>query len=402
MIPSLPTPLNCPPQTYAPKDLTRLSNIPIKGDTTLYIKGRVPFNSLRRTSETDRQLVARAPREFRPSPLCLPLIIILLLALFSTARAADLVPNLDLSISRALDFLASQQNPDGSFASDGPRIALTGLATMSFLSAGHTPDAGKYGLAVHKSLDFLLASLPESAYAGQADNSRMYGQGIVTLTFAEAAGVDPDPIRRQKLNAAVAKMTRLILAAQSIHKDQSSTGGWRYDPTSCDSDLSLSAWNLLALRAARDTGVPVPQDSVDRAANYILNCYHKPTGGFSYQPGGQPSPAMTAVASLTLHLLGKSDRAETLSATKFLLDNPVTMQTRFPYYSLYYSTQAAHQIGDPAWSKIWTTNSSLLISLQQPDGGFPVSPTGEEPGRIYSTSLAVLSLTVPYQLLPAY
>ncbi len=311
-------------------------------------------------------------------------------------------PTLDPSISRALDFLASHQNPDGSFASDGPRIALTALATTSFLSAGHTPGSGKYGLVLQKSLDYLLAALPDNAYIGDRDNSRMYGQGILALTFAEAAGVEDDPGRREKLNAALTKMTRVILTAQSIQKDPNSAGGWRYAPSSGDSDLSLTAWNILALRAARDTGIAIPQDAIDRAAAYVLRCHHPQSGGFAYQPGGQASPAMTAVASLTLHLLGKSDQPELAAATRFLLDNPVTLQTRFPCYTLYSTTQAAHQIGEPAWAKIWTNNSTLLFSQQQPDGGYPQSPAGEEPGRIYSTSLAVLTLTVPYQLLPAY
>jgi hypothetical protein len=36
------------------------------------------------------------------------------------------------------------------------------------------------------------------------------------------------------------------------------------------------------------------------------------------------------------------------------------------------------------------------------DGGWPQSRNGEEPGRNYATSMALLTLAVPQNLLPIY
>jgi hypothetical protein len=43
------------------------------------------------------------------------------------------------------------------------------------------------------------------------------------------------------------------------------------------------------------------------------------------------------------------------------------------------------------------------VKSQQPDGGWPPSASAaEEPGRTVATALSVLTLAVPYRLLPLY
>src|SRR4029079_3475808 len=52
----------------------------------------------------------------------------------------------DTATSRALTWLATQQQPDGSFptlASGQP--AITGLCIMAFIAHGHVPGKGQYG-----------------------------------------------------------------------------------------------------------------------------------------------------------------------------------------------------------------------------------------------------------------
>jgi hypothetical protein len=301
-----------------------------------------------------------------------------------------------------LSYLASQQNPDGSFAADGPRVALSALCLISFLSSGHTPDLGRYGLHLRKTVDFLLASVPPDGYVGQIDGSRMYGQGVVALALAEVSGVEPDPARRAQIQSTLAKMIHVILAAQSIQKPDPYQGGWRYEPQSGDSDLSLSGWCALALRAARDAGQNIPKESIDRALAFVLRCYNKDDGGFSYSPGPASSPAMTAVGVVNLSLLGALDRPELPFAGRYLREHPVNDQTRFPYYSVYYATQAAHQLGDPTWSLVWNNTRNHLLPKQLPDGSWPQSSSGEEPGTLYATAMSLLSLSVPYRLLPIY
>jgi hypothetical protein len=87
-------------------------------------------------------------------------------------------------------------------------------------------------------------------------------------------------------------------------------------------------------------------------------------------------------------------------AAKFLAGHPVNDATPFQYYAMYYATQAAHQAGGETWAAVSKATSTRLLTTQAKDGSWP--KLGQEPGQVYATSMAVLTLTVPYGLLPVY
>ncbi|HEY8667722.1 MAG TPA: prenyltransferase/squalene oxidase repeat-containing protein [Tepidisphaeraceae bacterium] len=329
-----------------------------------------------------------------------------LLCSFTSAADAPATDGLNEELDRRIDnglaFLAKSQNPDGSF--DGvaaPKCAATGLSLMSFLAAGHVPDAGKYRDNVRAAIDFLIKQAQPDGYFGRADGSRMYGQGIVTLALTEAYGVE-DAERRQKLRPVLQSALKLIYQAQDVAKGEAFAGGWRYEPGAADSDMSLTGWNALALRAAQNAGFDVPKDRVKRAAQFVLKCYIPAQKGFAYQPGGGATPGITGIAVLSLYLLDSIEHPELAEAAKYLATNAVTEDTPMFHYSLYYATQAAFQAGEPTWPPLWVNARQRLSNLQMPDGGWPVSKVGQEPGRIYATAMALLTLEVPYRLLPIY
>ncbi len=309
---------------------------------------------------------------------------------------------LETATEAGLNFLARNQEPDGSFSGGGPKIAMTGLSLLAFLACGQTPGDGRFGLSVRAAEDYLVKAVPADGYLGKLDGSRMYGQGIAVLALAEVSGVERDPQRSLALRQALERGLKVILAAQNVGKSDAFIGGWRYEPSSLDADLSLSGWNALALRACQNVGLGVPKEALQKAVQFVLKCYHREDGGFGYQPGAASSAAMTGVAVLNLYLLEATDRAELEAAGKFLRANRVNDDTRFTLYATYYATQAAYQAGGPTWEALWAAYSQALLARQMPDGGWPVSKTGEEPGRIYSSSLAILTLAVPYRLLPIY
>jgi len=318
------------------------------------------------------------------------------------AQSATTHPSPETPMSRGLSYLSRNQNPDGSFGTSGPKIAISALCLMSFLSSGQTPDVGKYGEPLRQCTNYLVRCIPDDGYVGRIDGSRMYGQGIVTLALAEVYGVDPSPESRAQIRASLTKAVKVILDAQNVKKIEGAAGGWRYEPQSPDSDLSLSAWNALALRAARDIGVDIPGDPIDRAIGYIGKCYRADQHGFAYQPGADATASMTAVAILSLSLLENRARPEVPQSARLLLDNPITPQTKYPCYAAYYVTQAAHRLPPEIWGPIWQRTHDRLIAGQLPDGSWPASSTAEEPGPIYSTALSLLTLGVPQAILPIY
>lgn len=358
---------------------------------------------------------------------CIPAWLLCLLhplVLVTPAQAERQSPaKLDESVDRALAYLAKQQRDDGWFdhqrrpeGKDGDhskhRRAITGLVTLAFLSAGHTPDsrsardAGRFGPVVGKAVDAMVNAVPDDGYIGKLDEKPMYTQAIVTLAVAQAYGVEPRADRRLKTHAALTRLVGVIVAAQATKKEPVYAGGWRYTREAPDSDLSLSGWNALALRAAQDAGIEVPPDALKHAADFVARCHMKDQKGFAYQPGGAVQAGTTATGALCLYLLEKDIRPQTDEAAKSLParlngDKPFG---EYPYYGMFYLVQAAAQSSDELWRTGAVPMLEKLIKAQEADGAWPLNWPAEssEPGRVYRTAMGTLALTVAYRLLPIY
>lgn len=367
----------------------------------------------------------RNPSE--PATQCVTRAVSLVVWLLVASRAigADLPvpPKLDESVDRGLAYLAKQQRDDGWFDhqrrpegkdtdASRHRRAITGLAALAFLSAGHTPDsrnardAGRYGPVVSKAVDALVNAVPDDGYIGKLDEKPMYTQAIVTLVIAQAHGVEPRADRRLKQHAALNRLVGVIVAAQAVKKQPVYAGGWRYNRDAPDSDLSLSGWNALALRAAQDVGIKVPANALRRASQFVSKCHVKDQRGFAYQPGGPMQAGTTATGVLCRYLLEKEIAPETTEAARSLsgrLNEPKPFGEH-PYYGMFYMIQAAGQGDNDVWTQVGRPTLEKLIKAQEADGGWPANWPAEsaEPGRVYRTAMATLSLTVPYRVLPIY
>lgn len=76
-----------------------------------------------------------------------------------TSGVDFVTPAAQQSIDRGLAFLATHQNDDGSFGSGtvfSHNIAVTALSAIAFVSAGNTPERGKYGKTVARALQYIL------------------------------------------------------------------------------------------------------------------------------------------------------------------------------------------------------------------------------------------------------
>ena len=197
--------------------------------------------------------------------------------------AAKLItPAAQRSIERGLKWLAAGQHDDGGFGS-GPlrgNVAVSALAGMAMMSDGSTPGRGPYGGPVSRCVDYLLACAQPSGFIAGPDASRgpMYGHGFATMFLAECYGMSPRPELREKL----AKAVKLIVNCQN--KD----GGWRYQPVRADADISVTVCQIMALRAARNAGLFVPPQTIDRAIDYVKRSQNA-DGGFMYMIQGGES-----------------------------------------------------------------------------------------------------------------
>jgi hypothetical protein len=330
------------------------------------------------------------------------------------ARGAEpepIPPAVQNSVDRAIAWLGANQQPDGAWAQAGTsKTAVPSLAVMALLARGHVPGQGPHGEVINKAIDFVLANQQESGLiAGPA--ATMYEHGISTVMLTEVCGmIEDDETRKEKVKRAIAKSVKLILDAQHPNNQAKSmpyTGGWRYTPAAMDADLSVTGWQLMALRGAANCGAAVPKSAIDAGVEYVKRSAVA-GGGFGYQPGTGPNQARTGTGILAMSLLGQHTQdkplPEVIAAGNWLLANPPDNAAQeFFFYSVYYNSQALNQLGGKYWSIVYPKLRDALLAGQQPAGTWP-GGAGEESnaGDAYRTSMAVLALCVPYRCLPLY
>jgi hypothetical protein len=336
--------------------------------------------------------------------------------LFFTALPAQanqpISPAANASIDRALAYLKQTQQADGDWphGSTAGTTAVPSLAVMAFLSRGHTPGQGPYGQTLNAAIDLVLRAQqlegPKRGLLAHDDsNVVMYEHGIATVMLTEAYGM-VDDARRSKIDRALSLALQLIIDAQSAEKtNPKDRGGWRYALNSPDSDISVTGWQLMALRGAANCGAAIPPDVLEKGAQYVARCASE-KGGFAYQSdAGEPNVARTGTGLLsTLLITGNSASPQIQKAADYLKANPPDRSTPFYYYAIYYDSQALNQLGGTYWHTVYPKLVQNLLPLQQPDGSFAPAADGQESeaGPAYRTSMATLALTVPLRYLPLY
>ena len=108
---------------------------------------------------------------------------------------------------------------------------------------------------------------------------------------------------------------------------------------------------------------------------------------------------------LTLILGGRHDHVGVRDGVTWFHAHPYPKpwQEGYFYLSSYYSSQAMAQVGGDSWNQIFPQIAANLLAEQSQAGNWPPGGDNERAyGPNYSTSLAILSLTPAYQLLPIY
>lgn len=321
-------------------------------------------------------------------------------------------PQSEAAVNRGLAYLAAHQEPDGHWASGGYRgdVGITGICLMAFLSAGHQPGRGRYGLVMNLAVDYIANNVrmdgqyaPVGLIRAPAGGPPMYGHGFALLALSEAYGMTRRRDLKPKLEAAI----KLIEDTQNADGSPVRDGGWRYQPAQGDADLSVTVVQVLALRACRNAGLKVSQATIDRAIHYMMRL-HNSDGGFSYQYAQDRSnPARAGAGSLSLMMAGMRGSSECQSALRYLEQHPLDGRNDWPYrehfyYSIYYVTQAMYQAGGDYWRAWYPTVRDRLVRRQTDDGGWPRDDGYTEAGAEYATAMSILVLQVPAGLLPIY
>jgi hypothetical protein len=367
------------------------------------------------------------------------------------ARASMVDAPTRAAIERGLRFLARVQNADGSWTCDAGNkvnegyvlapggknvhhVGVTALGILAFLAAGHVPGRGPHGEVVARAVDFLLSRVQNDGFIA-ADGTRMYSHAFATLALAEVYGMSRAPALRDKLQ----------LAVELTVKSQNVTGGWRYVPFTTDSDMSVTVCQVVALRAAMNVGIKVPQQTVDRALRYVIDSMitddtrsaEEDLGAFYYQPSSvkwnRSSFPLTAAGLTTLFQAGIYDDHALIRymETRGIAKRPPPEMARtlaflertygplyqqygqhyFYFYGNYYAAQAMYNVGavEPErWERWYDRVRRDLLTLEvrgtPPGGGEEESWWKSNVGdtHTFATSIALLILSMPFDYLPIH
>ena len=350
------------------------------------------------------------------------------------------------SIEQGLRFLARTQREDGAWISDAgnkvndeyrvpdgqrdvPHVGVTALGILAFLAAGHVPGRGPYGVPMDRAVRFLMANVQSDGFVS-AHGTRMYDHAFATLALAEVYGTSRAAELRKKLE----------LAVELTIKCQNSTGGWRYVPFTIESDMSVTVCQVVALRAARNVGIRVPEETIDAALRYVIDSaitdpYIAPSevGAFYYQPSNtrwnRSSFSLTAAGLTTLFQAGIYDDTQLEAYTRsrgirkvpalHIRDTVAYMERAyasvpknhfFYYYGNYYAAQAMYNWGGTnpeVWERWYRRVRGDLLSVRRDSSG----PGGNRESRwesnigttdTFATAVAILILSIPFDYLPIH
>ena len=329
---------------------------------------------------------------------------------FSEQRA-----EIEATVDKGLQHLADRQNPNGTFPGQyGDYPGVVGLAGMAFLAKGHMPGEGEYGEVLNRCVDYVISRQSQAGvFYRQGGRGDMYSHCLSTLFLSEVSGcVDVD--RQERIHRAVGMGLNIILRAQAVPKQPRYKGGWRYQPASHDSDLSVSGWAIMALRSARLNGAPVPDAAIDSAIRYVISMYDRNSKKFGYSSRGGGSASMTAVGILCLELTGKHGHPIIEPASKEILSEVESGGARHKSspYANYYIAQSMFQVGGEYWEKYASWMYPHYIERQNDNGSWgndghalrsstvPVNKSAT--GSTYETAITLLALSVPFRQLPIY
>ncbi len=324
------------------------------------------------------------------------------------------------AVAAGLLWLARHQSPDGRWKLDkyhehapgcnckGPDekagandTAATAFGLMPFLGAGQTHKKGQFNKHIYAGLKYLLSKQNSQGDLGGG----MYSHGIASITLCEAYAMTKDPILRDGAQRAI----NFIVNAQN-----KTNGGWRYSARSDTSDTSVVGWQVMALRSGQMAGLNVPAQSLQGAKRWLDSCAKDGGSKYSYTPEAGATPTMTATGLLNRQYLGWGPRNPDLhKGCQYMMQNlppaKANTETRLgAIYYYYYAAQVMHHMGGDYWNKWNPLCRDFLIATQQKEGHKAGSwnPEGADwggpGGRIYSTSLSLLTLEVYYRHLPLY
>ena len=312
------------------------------------------------------------------------------------------------AVDSALHWLAMHQEADGSWdaakyeGTDEADLGVTGLAVLAFMGAGNTPRKGEYLRTVAKGLEALLRQQTSDGRIGQKFS--LYSHAISTIALAEAYG------RTRDERYATAAQKAIAFSEKAVNTD----GGWRYQPKTDVSDMSVTAWFVQAFKTAKLANLKFNNTVFSQALTFVDSCTDKggskdSSGGVGYtyeanQEYGRGHPALTSAGMMIRQFTGTGVKNHLLVKGAEITRNLPPDWKKKDFYYWYYATYAMHNMGEEY--RLWWNGKirDVLLAHQSREEPHTGSWDPKEDkwgdkrgGRVYTTALGALCLEVYYR-----
>jgi hypothetical protein len=320
-------------------------------------------------------------------------------------RSSDVTARSKRSAERGIKWLLKIQHRNGAWGCEKgspPDICITSLAALALMSKGDTPNRGKNARAIKKALYFVLQTAERRRFGhittGQCAATRM-GMGsfldhaCATIFLSQIYGQVGDKQIEQRIRRVLRK------AVVTIEKAQNRDGGWGGEIGRRQSLLSVTAMAWLALRSAHSSGTTIKYASCEKSVRFAKRSYKR-----APQSGGR----FLALASALriLYGMGKRNIPQAKRATRQMFG--MNLGTDFGgrisewcYLAAFLGTQAlshSRYTENKRWKRWFRKIRRKLIRIQNADGSWTMDYCYV--CRAFATALAVLTLEIPYWLLP--
>lgn len=319
------------------------------------------------------------------------------LVIYSTFRRDAMpTPPLDSAVRRGAQWLATTQSEDGHWdpARWGGRreyaVGLTGLALMALLESGGDTAAAE---AVDRAVEYLCRTQTDAGTWPDTGDNVMYNHAMAVAALLQARPRHES----EALDRCIARGVRFIAEAQQ------SGGGWGYTARkSSGVNAGATLWQIHALSLAHQAGYASAAEALARSRGWIMGMMH-PGGNMDYSASGrEPAPALPAMSAALLRPMQLPRDLAVEIDHRLLADAREQARDHFAhsdYYTWYFLSRGlAGQDGETPSALLSALRSDLLLRQEttgEERGSWkPVDRWSELGGRVYTTAMASLALSV--------
>ena len=329
-------------------------------------------------------------------------------------------PQCEEAVVKSLRWLKKQQNGNGSWGDGQFKASMTGITLLAYLAHCETPLSEEFGENVLKGISFLVDLGMKNPVISEQPGLKevCYDHAVATYALCEAY-----TFYKQMDIPSISNLERVVVkAVDRILDAQCPNGGWAYsynNRINPNIDLSVTGWNVQALKAAEHGGIKPTKGEIRTALRKAAMYCRKnvmPDGKFSYKENGEnPRSSLVGVGVLSLQMTGNGSDSAARKGLDWIKNNVKTLEwgngsgtenVKSNLYMHYYCVQAAMNRGGDVWASYNKAFRDAVLGGQKPDGSFSNNDTGYaeclsgKSKNIYRQCLATLMLETYYRFLP--